>query len=62
VKRVRLKKWGKDHFIDPKKRVFTLCGIMIPWKRLEPRNHALCVPCRKAYQDALLEHPMKNGH
>jgi hypothetical protein len=60
--RVRLTKWGKDHFENPKKKGFTLCGIMIPWKRREPQFKGLCVVCRKKYQMQIGSHPVVDGH
>jgi len=50
MERVRIKKWGKDHYEDPQKPGFTLCGFMVPWKRREPQYKKLCVECRKVYQ------------
>ena len=45
-KRVRIAKWGKDHFVS-KKGAVTLCGLMIPWKTFSVRGDALCVDCKR---------------
>lgn len=59
--RVRLKRWGKDHIEDPKKKKFTMCGLMFPWRMLEPKGERLCVACRKAYQRRHGRHPLDDG-
>lgn len=43
--RVRLKKWGADHYADDDGRM-TLCKLRITDVK-EPRYERLCVDCRK---------------
>jgi len=56
--RVRLKRWGTDHIEDPKKKKFTLCNLMLPWKLLEPKGDRICVVCRKVFEKRYGYHPM----
>lgn len=50
--RVRLRKWGRDHIADDKRRV-TACGLNYVPKETKPvRGGIVCVTCRRRFREA----------
>ena len=46
--RVRLTRWGKDHYDDEDRTTF--CDLVIGPNPLKPKGRLLCVDCRKEAQ------------